>query len=129
MKVVSIAIIVYHTNFALFFRHEHVKHSTNHGDIGRELSRIYAELCISCHEVYTHFLYHCFQSLIVKSFFCMHKPSQILIVTMMLPLRGDVRLGSSLATSCYSLPISINSSGIPSTSTGTIFFCVFLNQS
>ena len=44
----------------------------------------------------------------------MHKPSRVLIVTIMLPLWGVVRLGLSLATSCRSsLPVRISSSGIP----------------
>ena len=46
----------------------------------------------------------------------MHKPSRVLIVTMILPLWGVVRLSLSLATSCRSsLPVRISSSGIPST--------------
>ena len=37
----------------------------------------------------------------------MHKPSRVLIVTIMLPLWGVVRLGLSLATSCRSSLVSI----------------------
>ena len=73
MKVVGIALIVYHTNLALVFRHEHVnitiqwitvvstsdylaytlsqhRRSSGHGGTCRGLSHIYAEPCISYHE-------------------------------------------------------------------------------
>lgn len=46
----------------------------------------------------------------------MHKPSRVLIVTIMLPLWGVVRLSLSLATSCRSsLPVRISVSIRPTT--------------
>lgn len=50
MKVVGIALIVYHTNLALVFRHEHVNITIQWGGIDLGLSRIYAEPCISYRE-------------------------------------------------------------------------------